>query len=133
MTAHGEEVNNKHTPTGTDRRTPGRPADPITELRRIASRLHDLEKEAAVLGTELLSLEADLHSALTAPRIPVEAYKIEEVAEAIGLGRSTVAALVGSGELPSIQRGDGGFRRVLPEDLRAYLNSLRNASSEDPS
>ncbi len=51
------------------------------------------------------------------------AYSIEEVAELISLGRTTVVALVGSGEIASIKVGG---RRLIPRrDLDAFIERLR--------
>ena len=45
-----------------------------------------------------------------------------EVAEATGLGRSTVYALIQSGDIPSVRVGAGGRAvRVPVDELRAWI------------
>ena len=45
-----------------------------------------------------------------------------EAAEAIGLGRSTVYAMIASGDLPSVRVGAGGRAVRIPVDaLRAWI------------
>jgi excisionase family DNA binding protein len=103
-----------------------KPAAVADRVAQVAERLRALEHEAAALAAELLELEPIVRDTVAAPTVPVLAYTIEQVGQAIGLGRSTVAAMVSSGELPSITRGDGTARRVLVSDLNAYLESLRD-------
>lgn len=47
------------------------------------------------------------------------AYKVEEVAELLGLSRNTVFRLLKAGDLKSIKVG--GSRRITVEQLDAYL------------
>lgn len=51
--------------------------------------------------------------------------KLPDVVEITGLSRSKVAELVARREIPSI--GIGRARRVMPEDLEAWLRSNRQA------
>lgn len=54
------------------------------------------------------------------------AYSIDDVAELMSLGRTTVVALVGSGDLPSIKVGG---RRLIPRrDLNDFIERLRTDS-----
>ena len=57
-------------------------------------------------------------------------FRVEEVAEVLGLGTTTVKGLIASGELRSVKIG--GCRRVRVEDLRAYLDSLAPEVDECP-
>jgi excisionase family DNA binding protein len=55
-------------------------------------------------------------------------YSVEEAVTAMGVGRTTVYELIGSGELESIKVGR---RRVIPADsIRAYFDSRRAASHD---
>lgn len=51
--------------------------------------------------------------------------KLPDVVEITGLSRSKVAELVARREIPSVSIGRA--RRVLPEDLEAWLRSNRQA------
>ena len=48
-------------------------------------------------------------------------YRPEEAADVLGLGRSSVYALLRSGELPSILSGRS--RRITPEALQKFIAS----------
>jgi excisionase family DNA binding protein len=48
---------------------------------------------------------------------------VEQVADKLSVGRTTVYELISSGELPSITIRR--CRRVLPSDLNAYIARLR--------
>ncbi|MGH3499773.1 MAG: excisionase family DNA-binding protein [Nocardioidaceae bacterium] len=51
-------------------------------------------------------------------------YSIEEAAEQLGFGRSTMCELLASGEIESVKVGR---RRIVPRDaLVAYLDRLRS-------
>ena len=50
-------------------------------------------------------------------------YRITEVAELMGCGRTTVYALLKSGELKSVKVA--GCRRVHADDLAEYVDRLR--------
>lgn len=61
--------------------------------------------------------------------LPKLAYRVEEAAELISLGRTKVVALVSTGELPSIKVGG---RRLIPrQDLQAFINRLREDAMGD--
>lgn len=49
--------------------------------------------------------------------------RVPEVAEALGLGRTTVYSLIKSGALRSVRVA--GCRRVAETDLEAYIDGLR--------
>jgi excisionase family DNA binding protein len=55
---------------------------------------------------------------------PTDKYllTVEEAAELLALGRTTVYALIRSGDLNSVQVGR--LRRVRPSDLAAFAESL---------
>ena len=64
----------------------------------------------------------------TNPTTPLAklAYGVDDVAELLSLGRTTVVALVSSGEIPSIKVGG---RRLIPRrDLDEFIESLRSGS-----
>jgi excisionase family DNA binding protein len=54
--------------------------------------------------------------------------KVPQVATILGVSDKTVWRLVASGELPSVKIGQA--RRVVPEDLAAYIARLRRGASE---
>lgn len=49
--------------------------------------------------------------------------RVPEVAEALQVSRTTVYMILKSGELPSVRIG--GCRRVVPDDLQAYVEARR--------
>ena len=54
------------------------------------------------------------------------AYGIDDVAEMLSLGRTTVVALVSNGDIPSIKIGG---RRLIPRrDLDEFVERQRSAS-----
>lgn len=55
-----------------------------------------------------------------------EYLTVEEAAEVMSLGLSTVYAMIDSGKLPCHDVGPrGGSKRIKREDLQAYLDSCR--------
>ena len=55
-----------------------------------------------------------------------------EAAEAIGLGRSTIYAMIASGELPAVRVGAGGRSVRIPvEALREWINARLQNSTAD--
>jgi excisionase family DNA binding protein len=63
------------------------------------------------------------------PEAPRLLLKVEEAAERLGIGRSTMYALVLSGDVESVTIGR--LRRVPADALPAYLARLREAQSVD--
>jgi excisionase family DNA binding protein len=61
--------------------------------------------------------------------MPAVLLKVEEAAELLRVGRTTVYALIKSGELASVPVGR--LRRIRPADLAAYADSLRSTSTPD--
>jgi excisionase family DNA binding protein len=59
---------------------------------------------------------------VTVIAMPAVLLTVEEAAELLRLGRTTVYALIKSGELASVPVGR--LRRIRPADLAAYANSL---------
>jgi excisionase family DNA binding protein len=55
-------------------------------------------------------------------------YRVEEVAEVLGMGRSKVFDLIRSGRLASVK--EGGMRRVTEEAIRDYVRKLTEEWSE---
>jgi excisionase family DNA binding protein len=49
-------------------------------------------------------------------------YRVPEVAKILGVGRTTVYALIKSGDLPSVRVA--GCRRVSSHDLESYVANL---------
>lgn len=52
-------------------------------------------------------------------------YRVPEVAELLGVGRSTIYSILKSGDLKSMRVA--GCRRVASNDLEDYLNALRTS------
>ena len=55
-------------------------------------------------------------------------YRVEEVAETLGMGRSKVFDLIRSGRLASVK--EGGMRCVTEEAIRDYVRKLTEEWSE---
>lgn len=55
---------------------------------------------------------------------------VEEAAEELRIGRTRMYALIASGEVPSVKVG--GSRRVLYDDLAAYLRRLAVEQHGEP-
>ena len=49
-------------------------------------------------------------------------YRVEEVADILGMGRSTVFDLIRSGRLASVK--EGAMRRVTEDAIRDYVRKL---------
>ena len=49
-------------------------------------------------------------------------YRVEEVADILGMGRSTVLDLIRSGRLASVK--EGAMRRVTEDAVRDYVRKL---------
>ncbi|MHB8312384.1 MAG: helix-turn-helix domain-containing protein [Candidatus Dormibacteria bacterium] len=64
---------------------------------------------AAAINTDLDDLE----------EIPLEAYTVDQAAQALGIGRSRAWVMISHGEIPSIKLGK--LRRVPVEALRAWV------------
>ncbi|MGQ0631581.1 MAG: excisionase family DNA-binding protein [Sporichthyaceae bacterium] len=60
-----------------------------------------------------------------APESPVDRMllTVEEAAAALGVGRSLMFELIAAGDVETVRVGR--LRRVRPEDLRAYVMTLR--------
>lgn len=99
----------------------------VDALLGLAERLQAVEREAAVVREGIAELASSLGRCAVAPAVPLKAYTVEQVGQAIGLRKSTVYAMIKAGELPTIKRD--GTRRVLVADLDRYLETLR----DDPS
>jgi excisionase family DNA binding protein len=102
---------------------PARGAESAAEVAaRIESRLSEaLEEIGAALGElpVLAALACRPAPAGVAPRL----LNIAQAAEALSLGKSTVNALVASGEIGSVKIGSA--RRVPVEEIDAYVARLR--------
>jgi len=55
---------------------------------------------------------------------------VEEAAERLGIGRSLMYELIGSGQITSIRVGR--LRRITPEALSAYVAALHRRDSNRP-
>lgn len=67
------------------------------------------------------------HNAETEPRggelmVVKQLYRVEEVAEILSMGRSTVFDLIRSGRLASVK--EGAMRRVTEDAIRDYVRKL---------
>lgn len=56
-------------------------------------------------------------------------YKVKEVAEMLGIGRSKAYELVRTGEIPSVRVG--ASLRVRGQDVQDYVNNLYAESKSD--
>lgn len=56
-------------------------------------------------------------------------YKVKEVAEMLGIGRSKAYELVRTGEIPSVRVG--ASLRVRGQDVQDYVNNLYADSKSD--
>ncbi|MFF7990500.1 helix-turn-helix domain-containing protein [Kitasatospora xanthocidica] len=86
----------------------------------------ELARVARVLGTTeqaLLRLIADQSSAAD---FTLVALTVEEAARRLGVGRTTMYALVASGEVPSVTIGR--LRRVPAEALKEYVAARSQAT-----
>jgi excisionase family DNA binding protein len=63
-------------------------------------------------------------SSIPTPAAPVDRLllTVEEAAAALGVGRSLMFQLIGSGVVDTVRVGR--LRRIRPEALRAYIESL---------
>jgi excisionase family DNA binding protein len=95
---------------------------PTGVIRAVEERLDALERDVRSARDALALAEAELLAAQHAAEMPPEALTTDQVARQLGLSRSTVAGLIGRGELTSVKIG--GARRVLRRDLDAYLTGL---------
>lgn len=75
--------------------------------------------QAAVAELSALTAESTLTPSATA--YAPAAMSVDETAEHLGLGRSTVLELIKTGELPSMKIGSR--RLVRPADAEAFLAS----------
>lgn len=96
------------------------------QIRAALSQLIALEREltdvrAALLAAETLALAiAPEHGAPTA-------YTVEQVADQLGLSRSTVFEMIKRSEIRSHRIG--GLRRIFRADLEAYVASVRGEAA----
>jgi len=95
---------------------------PTGLIHGVRDRLDALERDLAAARSALAEAETELLAA--AQRFAPEpvALTTTQVAELLGLSRSTVTLMIGREELASVKVG--GSRRVLPRDLDAYLASI---------
>ena len=95
-------------------------------IRAAAARIDTLSAELAEARTALTAAEAAVATARPAALTP-DAYTMEQVAELLGLSRSTVAELIRRGEIRSVKLGKP--RRVFRADLDVYIASVRGQAS----
>lgn len=95
---------------------------PTGVIRAVEERLDVLERDVRAAREALAIAEAELLAAQRSADTPPEALTTDQVARQLGLSRSTVASMIGRGELASVKIG--GARRVLRRDLDAYLTAL---------
>ncbi|WP_460468920.1 helix-turn-helix domain-containing protein [Calidifontibacter terrae] len=94
----------------------------------LASQAQQLELQARAFADQAAALREALSLSPedVTPAAPVKASTVAEVAAMLGLGESTVKAMVGAKTIPSVLFGTS--RRVLSDDLVDYLSTLRQAS-----
>ena len=97
------------------------------EIRRSIDRLTSLERELADVRSTLLAAETLLVGITAPPSVNPDAYTTTEVADALGLSRSTIAAMLARGEIRSVKLG--GARRVFRADLDAYISAVRGGAA----
>jgi excisionase family DNA binding protein len=68
----------------------------------------------------------DEFRALPGPRAHVLLLTVEEAAERLGIGRTTMFALIRSGDVESVRIGR--LRRIRPAALEAYTSRLASPS-----
>jgi excisionase family DNA binding protein len=81
-----------------------------------------LERDLAAARTALAEAEVELMAASQRFTPEPVALTTVQVAELLGLSRSTVTLMISRQELPSVKVG--GSRRVLRRDLDAYLAAI---------
>ena len=95
---------------------------PTGVIRAVEERLDVLERDVRAAREALAVAEAELLAARQSAETPPEALTTDQVAHQLGLSRSTVATMIGRGQLASVKIG--AARRVLRRDLEAYLRAL---------
>jgi excisionase family DNA binding protein len=91
-------------------------------IRSIRERLDALERDLVAARSALAEAETALLASHRRSAAEPMALTTDQVAQLLGLSRSTVTAMIGRGELPSVKVG--GSRRVLRRDLETYLASI---------
>jgi excisionase family DNA binding protein len=99
---------------------------PAEAIRAAASRIAAVELDLAEARTALAAAEAAVAAAKQSVPVP-NAYTTEQVAQSLGLSRSTVAEMVRRGDIRSVKLG--GARRVFRADLDAYIAEVRGRAS----
>jgi excisionase family DNA binding protein len=107
---------------------PEQPADsgPVRAVRAVAARITAVERDLADARAALATAEAEL-SVMRQPALVPDAYTMEQVAQTLGLSRSTVAEMLRRHEIHSVKLG--GCRRVFRADIDAYIARVRGASA----
>ncbi|MEO3876672.1 helix-turn-helix domain-containing protein [Nonomuraea sp. B12E4] len=59
----------------------------------------------------------------------MEAYKVEQVAKLLNVGRDTIYGLIRSGQLKSVKIGK--LRRITDQQLASFLASLEESNDSD--
>ncbi|MER6300685.1 helix-turn-helix domain-containing protein [Kitasatospora sp. NPDC001539] len=85
-----------------------------------------LSRLSEALGLPEQSLLALVANCDTAPDPTLVALTVEEAARRLGVGRTTMYALVASGEVPSVTIGR--LRRVPAEALKEYVAARAQAA-----
>jgi excisionase family DNA binding protein len=91
-------------------------------IRSIRERLDALERDLLAARSVLAEAETALLASHVRSAAQPMALTTDQVAQLLGLSRSTVTAMIGRSELPSVKVG--GSRRVLRRDLDSYLASI---------
>ena len=95
---------------------------PTGLIRTVQERLDALERDLAAARSALAVAEVELLAVERRPAPEPVALTTDQVARLLGLSRSTVTAMIGRRELPSVKVG--GSRRVLRRELDAYLAAI---------
>lgn len=91
-------------------------------IRALGEQLDVLERGVRAAREALVMAEVELLAARSDHGVRPEALTTDQVAESLGLSRSTVTSMIGRGELASVKIG--GARRVRRRDLDEYLERL---------
>lgn len=95
---------------------------PSGVIRTVRERLDALERDLVAARSALADAETELLRFQRRSGAEPMALTTDQVAQLLGLSRSTITAMIGRSELVSVKVG--GSRRVLRRDLDSYLASI---------
>ncbi|MDT4936720.1 MAG: Helix-turn-helix domain [Pseudonocardiales bacterium] len=95
---------------------------PTGVIRTVRERLDALERDLVAARSALADAETELLGFQRRFRAEPMALTTDQVAQLLGLSRSTITAKIGRSELVSVKVG--GSRRLLRRDLDSYFASI---------